>query len=88
MSRLSLFEQETTITFDNATKTANIFTYDKKLIRRIREHADRNDMRIIYDYEDHLICEIPKKWIKINPSRILSEEEKERKRAQALKNLR
>ena len=57
-------------------------------MRRLRGVAERDDIHIVADNGDHLICEIPKKWIKINPSRILSEEEKERKREQALKNLR
>ena len=44
-------------------------------MRRIREHSDRDDMEIVSDNGDHIICKIPKKWVKINPSRILSEEE-------------
>ena len=38
MSRnsLTLIEQETVILWDNASKDAKVYTYDKKLISRLR----------------------------------------------------
>ena len=73
---LSRLEQETIIIFNEAEPTAAIQTYNGRLQRRLEQlHAERPDT-VSRDYNGDYI--IPKGWIKINPKRILSDEERQR----------
>lgn len=77
--KLSNYERETIIIFNEAEDTATIDTYNKPLIGRIS--------KLIEKYPDSIEASetiygntyvIPKQWIKVNPHRILSEAEKQR----------
>lgn len=82
---LSRPEQETIINFNEAEAAASVYTHNGR-IRRIPEQLgrDRPD-EVSRDHNGDFI--IPKGWIKINPTRILSEEQLEKKR-EAMKHAR
>lgn len=82
MIKLSAYEKETTINFNNAEKTATVYTFDRKFIERLREAAEKYpDLASIDKDEEELGCitaTIPKKWVKIMLPREYSEEDKEK----------
>lgn len=76
MSRL---EQETIINFNEAEATAVIYTHNAALCRKLEGLADQrpNDAKRGRSFPDggrEYI--IPKRWVKVNAFRILSEEQK------------
>lgn len=76
---LSRYEQETVILFNEEKFTASVYTYNGGLKRRLEALcAERpGDVRQTKnDERGGLTFEIPKKWVKVNPSRILSEAQK------------
>ena len=78
---ISKAEQETIITFDEKQKTANVFTYSKKFINLLNNLPPerKTDIKINYKNNDGSVeFEIPKKWVKISPSRIITEEQRQR----------
>lgn len=81
---LTLYEQETIILFNEAEKTTSVYTHNRALIRKLEKLAeDRpDDCRLKRKDPENRAAEyiVPKKWIKINAPRQLSEEEKARLR--------
>lgn len=74
---LSKYEQETIINYNNEDKTANIFTYDKSLIRKIESHmSDYPDIKLLRKGEDFAEYTLPKKWVKVGFPRQLSDEQR------------
>lgn len=72
-------ERETIICFNEAEATAEVFTYNGRMLRELSllagERAD--DIKHISDNgADGSTYSVPKKWVKIRASRILSEEQK------------
>jgi hypothetical protein len=72
-------EQETVIVFNEAENTAHITTFNGALIRKLTalcesrpNEATVNGPSSINEY----IFNVPKKWIKVNASLILSDEQK------------
>lgn len=84
------YERETIINFNEGEDVANVFTCNKALQHRLEQLAqerpeecsltDTHPIRGAVEY-----C-IPQAWVKINPTRILSEDEKERRSAAAKAN--
>ena len=82
---LSRIEQETIIIFNEAEPTAAIQTYNGRLQRRLEQlHAERPET-VSRDYNGDYI--IPKGWIRINPGRLLSEEQRD-KQSKRMKQMR
>lgn len=74
---LTRLEMETVITFNAEEQTANCYTADKTMMRKIRKLIDAgNNIKIIREAEDYMEVEVPKKWVKIRPPRKMSEEAK------------
>ena len=77
---LSLYEQETIITFNEEEGTAGIYTHNKALHRKLEKLVrDRpKDCRLIRMSHDGRATDymIPKSWIKIAPQRVASEAQK------------
>ena len=74
---LSNIEKDTIFNYNEAEKTAHCFTYNKKLIRQLVELASNrpDECQLVGDNGNGgLTYRIPKKWVKIKPSRILSDE--------------
>lgn len=64
-------EQETIINYNNEEAEADIFTYDRRLITRLKkagvELIDNNG-------DGSYSCKVPKKWVKVSPPKKVSEE--------------
>ena len=84
---LSLYEQETIITFNEEERTADIYTHNKVLRQKLETLArDRpEDCRFIRMSHDGRAADyaIPKAWVKITPPRIASEAQKKASRKAA-----
>ena len=76
MTRL---EQETIINFNEAEPTATIYTHNGALKRKLEALSDQRPAeakrgRIFSDGGREYI--VPKRWVKVNASRILTEEQR------------
>ena len=72
---------------NNDTATVNIVSHSR-LVGKVRKLAQTNDeVKIVSDGKDALIAHIPVKFVKISPSRKVSEEQK-LAAAERLKNYR
>lgn len=83
MTRL---EQETIINFNEAEATANIYTHNGALIRKLDALADQRpeEAKRGRSFPDGgREFTVPKRWVKVNASLILTEEERERRRERA-----
>ncbi len=83
---LTNIEKETIICFNEAEKTAEVFTYRQSLIRQLdglTEERPTEATRVKANAEGGVTYTVPKTWIKIRPKRILTEEQKEKARLQA-----
>lgn len=81
-------EQETIIRFDEETDErglkAEIYTYNSRLKRRLSKLCEERPDECKQTEDDGyggLTFECPKVWIKINPSLILTEEQKQQRAA-------
>ena len=87
---LSRYEMETIINFNEEEPTASVYTHNGALRRRLEKLAQEwpGECRLVRSCHDGKAVDytIPKKWLKVNPPRILSEEEKEQRRASAKAN--
>ena len=79
--QLSRYEQETIVNFNEAEKTAGVYTHNKSLMKKLQQLSEKfpEDCRlekVSHDGEavDYII---PKSWIKIRAPRQLSEAQKE-----------
>ena len=81
---LSLYEQETIITYNEDEKTASVYTHNKTLRRKLEMLArDRPEAcRLAKACRNGRAVDfiVPKSWIKIAPPRIASEAQKEASR--------
>ena len=76
---LTRAEMETIIIFNEEDKTANVFTYNKKFIKKLKEAESNKPNECIVKnvgYDGSFTFSIPKKWVKINPGRVMTEEQK------------
>lgn len=89
MESYTMYEQETSITYKREEDTATVYTASPVDIRKLDKlYSQRsNDMKLEASTDLSRTYSIPKKWIKIVPSRILTEEQKEKCRQQMAKNL-
>lgn len=78
--KLSFYEQESVISFNEDEKTANVYTHKKSLLRKLEKLAqDRpEECRLVKFSHGGRAADyiIPKAWVKITPPRIASEEQK------------
>lgn len=76
---ISRLEQETIINFNEAEPTASIYTHNGALKRKLAKlaaerPADVQHFRSFPEGAEEYT--VPKRWVKVNASRILSEEQK------------
>ncbi len=88
---IPLEERETIITFNEKEPTASVYTMNGALIRKLEGLAQSraDDARRVKTYPDGAQeYEVPKKWVKVNASRILSDAQREAalKNAEAARN--
>lgn len=77
----SRLEQETIINFNEEEKVASVYTFNKTLQRRLAKLAEQypDDCKREFDTwqpEGSVDYTVPKKWIKINPPRFVSDKQK------------
>lgn len=90
--RPTLDERETIITFNETQEPAEIFTFNPALIRKLDGLTDSRPEEVICCRAEAVngvqlrTYTIPKKWVKVNPSRILTEEEKTTRAEQMKRN--
>ena len=78
MVKLTNFEKETIICFNEAEPQARVFTYNGRMIRDLAKLAEERPVDVKFISENDsggYTYDVPKKWVKIRASRILSEEE-------------
>ena len=72
---LSLYERETIINYNEAEPSANIYTHNVALRNKLLKLSQtETDLRMIHLGADMIEVEVPKKWIRVNPPRKLSEQ--------------
>ena len=72
-------ERETIINYNNEEDTANVYTWNKTLIKKLSALIpERQDIQCKYADEECATFIVPKTWIKVSPPRTrnLSEEQK------------
>lgn len=78
------YERETIITFDETPENAVVLTYNPAFIRKLDALTETRPGEVSCCRAESINgvqlreYRIPKRWIKVNPSRILTEEERER----------
>ena len=88
--KLTRYEQETIISYNEEEKVASVYTHNVALQRRLAAlAAERPDeCKLIRSCQDGdaMEYEVPKRWVKIRANRILTEEQlqKARERAAAM----
>lgn len=86
---LSLYEQESIVSFTEAEKSANVYTHNRALLRKLEKLArDRpEECRLVKFSHDGRAADyiVPKAWVKITPPRIASEAQKVASREAAKK---
>ena len=74
--RLTNIEKETIINFNEAERTANVYTHNEalkaRLLKLCRTHPDQVRQTAANRWGG-LTCELPKKWLKVSPPRVLSQ---------------
>ena len=77
--RLSKVERETIITYNQAERTANIYTHNPTLIAQLQELCRTHPEQVCQTAANAwggLTFELPKKWLRVTPPRVLSPAQK------------
>lgn len=81
---LSLYEQETILNYNEVETTASVYTNNRTLIRKLDKLAQERPGDCHREKTSHdgksVDFVIPKAWIKINPPRKLTPEQRELRR--------
>lgn len=89
--QLSRYEKETVINFNEEEKTATVYTHNVALQHKLARIAESRPGECVPQGACHegqaQTYVVPKKWIKVNPSRLLTEEQKEKARENAERTL-
>lgn len=89
--KLTKYEQETIINFTEADQIAGVYTHNKALIRRLEKLAQEYPGEVTLEKSSYwgqaMDYSIPKSWIRINPPRKLSEEQRAAMAERAKANL-
>lgn len=88
----SLEERETIICFNELDSTAEVFTYNPALIRKLDALTDARSDEVTCTRAESINGVglrqyiVPKKWVKVNASRIISEEERAKRAEMMARN--
>lgn len=87
----SAYERETVIDFNEEEDEASVYTFNKKLIRKLLSLVNLKPDECKIDYrgpEDSISFVIPKNWIKINPPRTVNlTDEQKQERSERMKRI-
>ena len=78
--KLSRIEQETIINFNEAESTASVYTHNAALKERLLVLCQSYPEQVRQTADNRrggLTFELPKKWLKVTPSRVLSPAQRE-----------
>lgn len=77
--KLENFEKETSFTYNQQDKLVSCFTMDPVLIRKLAPLCAENDDIQFVERQDDGTCwfRFPKRWLKVQPPRRLTDEQKE-----------
>lgn len=76
---LSLQEKETIILFNEADKTAEVYTHNKTLQNKLSKLAKSNEDCVLDKQDkDSMTFTVPKKWIKVSPPKSMNLTAKQR----------
>ena len=77
LPRLTKYEQETILNYNEAENTASVYTHNVALMNKLRGLMEEYpEVKLIRQAHDMLEVEVPKKWIRVSPPRRISEETK------------
>ena len=84
---LTKYEQEVMINFSADGSKANIYCANPYWLRKIDKLRKENpgSIRVIREGDDFIEIEVPKFWIKVQPKRFVSEEQRENARERFVK---
>lgn len=72
-------EKETYINFNDAEPEATLCTYNAAWLRKMDDLSrDNPSVQVVRRTDDYGEYSLPKKWVKVNPPRQLSEERKQK----------
>ena len=72
-------EQETVILYDNANKTASVYTCDRSLIKKLTKlMASKDDITLERQDDESATFIVPRKWIKVQPPKQVNFTEEQR----------
>lgn len=72
-------EKETYINFNDAEPNALLCTYNAAWLRKMDDLSrDNPSVQVVKRIDDYGEYSLPKKWVKVNPPRQLSEERKQK----------
>ena len=87
--RLTRYEQETIINFNEEEKIASVYTHNKALIRKLEQLSKERPEEVRLFKTTHwgqaVEYYVPKSWLKIKPPRVASEAQKQASRKAAEK---
>lgn len=77
---LTRYERETHFNYNEESSFADIDTRNPSLMRQLRQLAIErpNEVRLKINDSDHICAVVPKKWVKLRPSRLLTDEQRQR----------
>lgn len=72
-------EQETIILYDNANKTASVYTCDRSLIKKLTKlMVSKDDITLERQDDESATFIVPRKWIKVQPPKQVNFTEEQR----------
>lgn len=76
---LTNYERETIINYNEAEKTASVYTHNSSLRRRLDQllKTRSDEITVIRQGDDYTEYIVPRKWVKVSPPRQMSEQSKE-----------
>lgn len=84
---LSRYEMETIISYNDEEKTASVYTHNRSLLRKLAAMAEErpDECKLIRTNHEELAAEyiIPKRWVKVRMTRILTDEQMQAARDRA-----
>lgn len=74
----TLIEQETNINFNAESDQCVVYTAYPPMIRKLEKLMEQypDEVKLVRKTDDDIQVELPKKFVKISPPRIISEEQK------------
>lgn len=88
MIKLTKQEQETIILYNEAESEATCYTHNKSLMRKLDEiRSKSSSLQLISEDEHSRTYTFPKRWVKVQMPRVLTEEQRQKLSDRAKRNL-